>query len=1083
MNTLLGRIKKIINYSAIAAFLVAFFVFASAGLAAWQDPTASPPANNPPGFIQNISDVNSSAQVGNIKISGQGIADILKATSQICLGTGTGNCKTSWSEISGFWQAGTGSAIYYNNAPVGIGTSVPSSLYGLHVINNGSGEYGISAAGNVRGLYAVANDQSGYGVYGYANGDASTGVRASGGRYGVYASGKLYGLYAFNSEDGGYAVFASGGLGTNSTGLLARGSKYAIYSATGDNYFVGNVGIGRATPGAKLEVSGDIVVDANSTNNGTFGANTLKFGGYGSGEGIGSARVSGSPNRYGLDFYTGVSTGGVRMSITNTGDVGIGTVSPTAKLEVAGKIKVDGGMIEILNGSTPGIKMAGSFVYDGYDDTLHIRSGGDKVIFDGADKVGINVTTPNYNSLFQVNGGPFLVSGLGGRIYLGGNANQDPGSTLVWGIDNDFTKGLRFFSQPSTNVAGTERMTLGQTSYTTPNGTGYLAVGTGVAAKELQLTSLSSAPSVTASKIYNFGGSLYWNGQPISTGSFTEVDPTWNNGGQTTGYITRTGGIGVQAPSGSGGFMNVMTNSAIASGNTYPGDNYQYSGIRFGSIGVGSGQSHWQITYRNGNTPGYAGEAQDLWFSYKNSADQWINPFIITEGGQFGMGTVPGNTLRLRVAGRVGAGEFCDEDETDCKTIGEVTTGGGTTNNISKWTSSRVLGNSIIIDDGTNVGIGITPTHKLTVNGYTRIDLPGTAYDVWIQGGSSTSGDARNLALLGLENSDKLYLNYNNEYDNGTFIQSNVNIGTSATVSTARLHINPGSGQEGIRIISDANTSPLNIMNTSNVDIFRVDQTGTLVFGNIPWARLTGIPANVGTTYTAGTGLTLAGTVFSHTAHTGDVTGATSLTIANNAVTSAKILDDTITASDIAANAVGTSEIANNAVSGNKILDGAVTNTKIYNGSITADKIGTGAVVEAKIGTGAVTNYKIGKMGATSGQVLKWNGTFWAPAADTDTNTTYSLSSVLCVGTIDRSACGLATCGNISWSGGCSNIGYDEGSDEYEVQCPPGYVVAGGGGNCGGDRIEESRPSQTNRWKFNCNTNILDASVHCIKLQ
>ena len=44
-----------------------------------------------------------------------------------------------------------------------------------------------------------------------------------------------------------------------------------------------------------------------------------------------------------------------------------------------------------------------------------------------------------------------------------------------------------------------------------------------------------------------------------------------------------------------------------------------------------------------------------------------------------------------------------------------------------------------------------------------------------------------------------------------------------------------------------------------------------------------------GTTYTSGTGLTLTGTVFSHSTHTGEVTGAAELTIKDNAVTLAKM--------------------------------------------------------------------------------------------------------------------------------------------------------------------------------------------------
>jgi len=50
--------------------------------------------------------------------------------------------------------------------------------------------------------------------------------------------------------------------------------------------------------------------------------------------------------------------------------------------------------------------------------------------------------------------------------------------------------------------------------------------------------------------------------------------------------------------------------------------------------------------------------------------------------------------------------------------------GSGTTNYIAKWTGSTSLGNSIIYDNGTNVGIGTTaPGQKLTVAG--NIDVTG----------------------------------------------------------------------------------------------------------------------------------------------------------------------------------------------------------------------------------------------------------------------------------------------------------------------------------------------------------------------
>jgi len=52
-------------------------------------------------------------------------------------------------------------------------------------------------------------------------------------------------------------------------------------------------------------------------------------------------------------------------------------------------------------------------------------------------------------------------------------------------------------------------------------------------------------------------------------------------------------------------------------------------------------------------------------------------------------------------------------------------------------------------------------------------------------------------------------------------------------------------------------------------------------------------------------------------------------------------------------------------------------------------------VSTAKIADGAITGGKIAQSGATSGQVLKWNGSTWAPAADLDTNTTYTAGAGL----------------------------------------------------------------------------------------
>jgi hypothetical protein len=93
----------------------------------------------------------------------------------------------------------------------------------------------------------------------------------------------------------------------------------------------GNTGIGTTTPAYMLTVKNDINVDNGDANAGTT-TNTLKFGGNGTGESIGSNRTTAN-NQWGLDFYTNSVN---RMAISLGGNIGIGTTAPTAKLSVNG---------------------------------------------------------------------------------------------------------------------------------------------------------------------------------------------------------------------------------------------------------------------------------------------------------------------------------------------------------------------------------------------------------------------------------------------------------------------------------------------------------------------------------------------------------------------------------------------------------------------------------------------------------------------------------------------------------------------------------------------------------------------------
>jgi hypothetical protein len=94
--------------------------------------------------------------------------------------------------------------------------------------------------------------------------------------------------------------------------------------------------------------------------------------------------------------------------------------------------------------------------------------------------------------------------------------------------------------------------------------------------------------------------------------------------------------------------------------------------------------------------------------------------------------------------------------------------------------------------------------------------------------------------------------------------------------------------------------------------------------------------------------------------------------LADDAVTSVKIKDGEVQSSDLALGAVGSDQIADESVGAADIGPGAVGTSELADGSVTA----------SKLASGAVTMDKLNPSGAQAGQVIKWNGSAWAPAAD-----------------------------------------------------------------------------------------------------
>lgn len=95
-------------------------------------------------------------------------------------------------------------------------------------------------------------------------------------------------------------------------------------------YVSGDVGIGTAAPQEALSVQEGMNIDQANLCDGTITSHRALFFGGNAGEAILSKRTAGG-NQYGLEFFTNNTH---RMTITNAGNVGIGTTTPADRLQI-----------------------------------------------------------------------------------------------------------------------------------------------------------------------------------------------------------------------------------------------------------------------------------------------------------------------------------------------------------------------------------------------------------------------------------------------------------------------------------------------------------------------------------------------------------------------------------------------------------------------------------------------------------------------------------------------------------------------------------------------------------------------------
>ncbi|WP_211345676.1 beta strand repeat-containing protein [Paraflavitalea soli] len=95
--------------------------------------------------------------------------------------------------------------------------------------------------------------------------------------------------------------------------------------------------------------------------------------------------------------------------------------------------------------------------------------------------------------------------------------------------------------------------------------------------------------------------------------------------------------------------------------------------------------------------------------------------------------------------------------------------------------------------------------------------------------------------------------------------------------------------------------------------------------------------------------------------------------IADNAVTTAKVMDANITTAKLADGSVTTPKIADNAVTTAKVMDANITTAKLTDGSVTTPKLADNAVTTAKVVDANITTAKLADDAVTTAKVVDAN--------------------------------------------------------------------------------------------------------------
>ena len=617
-------------------------------------------------------------------------------------------------------------------------------------------------------------------------------------------------------------------LGNSGYGIRRSSSDVYVYASSGTLYLgadgsstqqvtvssTGNVGIGTASPGAKLEVSTGATTNSTAVLIGpssgiatlgdkiVLGFKLQNTAGGGTGNtyaaGIAGLQDSSGTNTGALGFYTQASAGDgtpERMRISNTGNVGIGTTAPLTALQVGsvsgGNIRVDSnGVARSYWGSeaTPRWELGRDTLTSGGHLIFSLAGGSQQTLGSG-----IGIPANNAIALYTSNGSALTerlrVDNLG-NVGIG---TTTPYSTLTVG-SNDSTAvitpggnnthltlktvgasgAIRFYATGGTtsNVAATESMRV--------DAGGNVGIGTTTPTNgQLEVAGNSdsaSAPNRPRIALTNNAGTaVTWTIQP------------WSTSGDANLSIYRSGSTG--------NILLAPTGGNVGIGTTSPGARFEVrktdggNAFRFANYVDGGALGSWVGTYGAEFRTVTSGSVSHGMLINNNEANDSRRTLDISDSngvfatftnGKVGIGTTSPNH-KLSVVGQIGGGTFS-------MTYADFRAG---TADISGNDGVRLMNNGstvLTVSSTGNVGIGTTsPTAALHVSKAVNAD--------WVAKFVNTGTNPYGLYVDTSANagSEYTFAAYTNA-GTGLLLRNNGNLGVGTATPLGILHVSSATG-------------------------------------------------------------------------------------------------------------------------------------------------------------------------------------------------------------------------------------------------------------------------------------------------